>query len=285
MTSQDLISFLASRPVAILDAVTSVHGVSSLRIIADSIIYAYTHTQISKNFASYNQRAEYTSNTSLVYQREIGNVRHGENIRLRISKEFSCDMKTKTVECSALLRSQERSLFLYNVWTSYSSSNLLLQLLFYFKKFITFVLTIGSPHAVTSKWCDLGNRYCLSLYLNIQTNIEPMAAYFESVLSDIFHHLKAGCSSCKGCMKTSVNHHYNPDYSYTSRALKLIENKNNIDNHYNCALPVYNDVELLHFQLTSILTYFVFNFLRIILLHCGVTWSVLEPSQNFLSSE
>ncbi|KAF7396802.1 hypothetical protein HZH66_007664 [Vespula vulgaris] len=57
----------------------------------------------------------------------------------------------------------------------------------------------------------------------------------------------------------------------------------NFNNHYNCALPVYNDVELLHFQLTSILTYFVFNFLRIILLHCGVTWSVLEPSQNFLS--
>ncbi|KAL2741872.1 hypothetical protein V1477_009501 [Vespula maculifrons] len=62
---------------------------------------------------------------------------------------------------------------------------------------------------------------------------------------------------------------------------------NNIDNHYNCALPVYNDVELLHFQLTSILTYFVFNFLRIILLESEVTWStsVLEPSQNFLSSE
>ncbi|KAL2741704.1 hypothetical protein V1477_009333 [Vespula maculifrons] len=56
---------------------------------------------------------------------------------------------------------------------------------------------------------------------------------------------------------------------------------------YNSVLPVYNDVELLHFQLTWISTYFIFNLLQIILLQCGVTWStsVLEPSQNFLSSE
>ncbi|KAL2724624.1 hypothetical protein V1477_018485 [Vespula maculifrons] len=59
------------------------------------------------------------------------------------------------------------------------------------------------------------------------------------------------------------------------------------DYDYDSVLPVYNDVELLHFQLTWISTYFIFNLLQIILLQCGVTWStsVLEPSQNFLSSE
>ncbi|KAL2741873.1 hypothetical protein V1477_009502 [Vespula maculifrons] len=63
--------------------------------------------------------------------------------------------------------------------------------------------------------------------------------------------------------------------------------RNNIDYDYDRALPVSNDVELLYFQLTSISTYFLFNFLRIILLESEVTWStsVLEPSQNFLSSE
>ncbi|KAL2727856.1 hypothetical protein V1477_017132, partial [Vespula maculifrons] len=57
------------------------------------------------------------------------------------------------------------------------------------------------------------------------------------------------------------------------------------DYYYDCALPVYNEFELLHFQLTSISTYLVFNFPRIILSQFGVTLrtSVLEPSQNFLS--
>ncbi|KAL2741794.1 hypothetical protein V1477_009423 [Vespula maculifrons] len=68
-----------------------------------------------------------------------------------------------------------------------------------------------------------------------------------------------------------------------NREINTLLLRNNIDYDYDSVLPVYNDVELLHFQLTWISTYFIFNLLQIILLQCGVTWStsVLEPSQNF----
>ncbi|KAF7399296.1 hypothetical protein HZH68_007888 [Vespula germanica] len=63
-------------------------------------------------------------------------------------------------------------------------------------------------------------------------------------------------------MYENFNHHYNPEHGYTCNQciieddleINILLLYNNIDNHYNCALPVYNDVELLHFQLTSILT-------------------------------
>ncbi|KAL2750811.1 hypothetical protein V1477_000914 [Vespula maculifrons] len=57
------------------------------------------------------------------------------------------------------------------------------------------------------------------------------------------------------------------------------------DNHYDRALPVYNEIELLHFQLTLISTYFIFNFLWIILLQFGVTLGVVsEVPRGILSS-
>ncbi|KAF7405595.1 hypothetical protein HZH68_004964 [Vespula germanica] len=48
----------------------------------------------------------------------------------------------------------------------------------------------------------------------------------------------------------------------------------NSNNHYDRALPVYNEIELLHFQLSLMSTYFIFNFLWIILLQFGVTLGI-----------
>ncbi|KAF7399295.1 hypothetical protein HZH68_007887 [Vespula germanica] len=144
----------------------------------------------------------------------------------------------------------------------------------YFRKFIRFILTIQFTYAITCEWWNLGeSRYCLSLYLKTQSKQYRANGRILCLLN-------------KSIFKVNSR-------IRVSASLKIVEEmntlllRNNIDYDYDRALPVYNDVELLYFQLTSTSTYFLFNFLRIILLQCGVTWStsVLEPSQNFLSSE
>ncbi|KAL2743002.1 hypothetical protein V1477_008491 [Vespula maculifrons] len=62
MTSQDLLSFLASGLVAILDAVTCVHGASSLRIITEFLQYRASnisvYTSLRYNMSSVVDRAQ-----------------------------------------------------------------------------------------------------------------------------------------------------------------------------------------------------------------------------------